>query len=68
MPMIVLHLSLSIDNVIGKLQENYKLLIIWYKSKYLKSNPVEWHLLSVGMNILLTSEVNVFSTAKRKRF
>ena len=38
-------LSRSIDDVIGKLQENSKLLIKWYGSNYIKPNPVKWLLL-----------------------
>ena len=37
--------SISIDDVINKLEQDSKILIEWGEMNYLKPNPDKWHLL-----------------------
>ena len=58
-------ISLRLEDVIHKLEENSVVLMEWYESNYLKPNPDKWHLLlsemgyeyavNIGNNFILNS-------------
>ena len=57
----------SIDEVIIKLQNDYKCLINWYESNYLKPNPDKWHLSEKGDDFTMKIAIKEIPNSTEER-
>ena len=57
--------SVSVDDVIFKLENDARLLMEWYTNNYLSTNPDKWHLLLMNLLSLLGRSLSVTAATKK---